>query len=378
MINNEEKITTSKLNTTTIKTVLFAGLIMTLMIPITGMNLAEAQNTSTDKIPDDIPKERILERDFQKWNNKYANEDEFNIKQASINSYTASDLPQNGWNQYMQKAAIIIHNFETINENVGSGYELVGLFAAKDRLLNTYDVSEPILKLHDWAISEYDVPTSVAEIDDRIALIVSEKYLHLVPEYISVLNNMAEHGSVPDELHDQDSEYWIMIANVSVCSYDTDCDLSLMQNILNNESYRTQDKIIPTIDVMDIVLPKAYAVTYVLSYGYLFVDPYDCEYSSTCEVSTSGSGTNPYNLNIFTSQSDEHSFGNSIDIYASTCSSGSGNTAKVTGDLEAKGGNYPIWAQNLNCAIDDRTINLGGNPGASWFWDASTTHKAWS
>lgn len=372
------------MTTKTTKTILFVSLMIAMIFPVSTLGIVDAvtnENTNNnvkEHIPDGIPKERIIERDFQKWNNKYVNEEEFNVKQASIRSYTTADLPQNGWNQFMQKSAIVIHNFETINENVGSGYELVGLFAAKDRLTNNYDSSKSVSKLHDWAISEYDIPKSIEKIDERIASLVPEKYSHLVPEYVSVFNDMAEHGSVPDELHEQEPEYWIMVANVSLCGYVPDCDLPLMQNILDNGSYGKQDTIIPTLDIMEFILPKAYAITYVLSYGYLFVDPYDCEYSSSCEVSTQSSGTNPYNLHIYTSGDGNHSYGNSIDIYASTCSSVSGTTAKVTGTLEAKGGSYPIWAQQLNCAIDDRTINLGGNPGATWFWDASTTHQAWS
>lgn len=365
-----------------VKTILFASLITAMILPFSSTGMVEAVSSENvndkESIPSDIPKERILERDFAKWSNKYASADEFNVKQASISTYTTTDFPQNGWNQFMQKAAIVIHNFETINENIGNGYELVGLFATKDRLLNIYDASEPVSKLHDWATSEYDVPTTVIEIDERIASIVSKDRIHLVSEYITTFNKMAEHGSVPDKLQEQDSEYWIMIRSVSLCGYVPDCDLPLMQNILDNESYRTQTSIILTFDIMDIIFPKAFAVTYYLSYGYLFVDPYECEYSSTCEVSTSGYGTDPYTLHIYTAGPDEHSFGNYIEVYASTCSSVAGKTAKVSGDIEAKGSTFLIWAQKLNCAIDARTLYLNGNPNASWFWDATTTHKAWS
>ncbi len=371
------------MTTKTIKTVLFASLIAAVILPFSTLiaDAASNENLNSDtkgNVPDRIPKDVLLERDFEKWNTKYVNEDQFHVKQESIKSYTRADFPQNGWNQYMQKAATIIHNFETINGNIGTGYELTGLFAAKDRLSGVYDASEPVSKLHDWTIDKYNIPTSIDQIDERIETIVPEKHLHLVAEYVSTFNGMADHGSVPDELHDQDADYWIMIRNVSLCGYVEDCDLPLMKNILDTDLYRTSDTLIPTFDLMDVLLPKASAVTYVFNYGYLFVDPYDCEYSSTCEVSTSGSGTNPYTLNIFTSQSDEHSFGNYIEIYASTCSSVSGKTAKVSGDLEAKQSTYPIWAQSLNCAIDDREINLGGNPDSPWFWDATTTHEAWS
>lgn len=150
-----------------------------------------------------------------------------------------------------------------------------------------------------------------------------------------------------------------------------------MQGILNDKSYDTQSTTSSASGIFNVMLPKAYAITYVYSTGTLYVQPYSCEYREACVDSDYDFGTEPYELNLYTAGPNEHSLGNTIKVQTSTCSSGDDTTARVTGVLEAKGETFPLWSEGAMCTLSSRTIDLGGNPSAYWFYNVVTTHQAW-
>jgi len=365
----------NKITSKTAKTILFSALVMTLMLPVTAMNVAQAAQLDTQ---DKIPTGKLMERLATKWQKQYKNTEEFSAKQNAIKGYVNADLQNNGWNQFMVKENIRIHNFDTIIGKVGYGHELVALSAAKDRLLGIYDANEPVVKFHNWLLSKYSVPTTVELIDERIATIASDN-VPLVTEVVTAFNNMAERGNVPDELINQDMEYWIMIANVSVCQYDVNCDFSTMQNMLKNESYRTQNTIIPILDILRYILPNAYAITNQPHYGYVYGKPYTCDYG-TCGISLSaGPYSNSFTLTISDPPYPYHSIGKTMYVYASTCSSTVGATSKVIGNLYVGVQTFPFSKQVVGgCAISEATYTVANNPTATWHWIVESTHTAWT
>ncbi len=101
------------MTTKIIKTVLFASLIVAMILPFSGMNLANAQQADQDKITD-IPEDQLIQRQGENWKKQYQSIEEFDIAQNSIEQYVNADLPNNGWNQAMQKANMRLHNFDSL------------------------------------------------------------------------------------------------------------------------------------------------------------------------------------------------------------------------------------------------------------------------
>lgn len=360
------------MTTKTTKAILSAVLILVLVFPVTAISATEAEQ---EKTPSKIPNEELMERAYEQWKGQYKNAEEFTIRQNAINEYVNADLPNNGWNQFMVKENIIIHNFDTLIGKVGYGHELVALYAAKDQMLGVYTATEPVMKFHEWLLTKYSVPATVEEIDARVVSIVSEKYMHLVPQYVASFNNMANQGNVPPELVEQDAKYWIMVANVAVCQYDANCDRDGIQGIFNNELYRTQQNRatidMASFDILRYFLPEAHAVTYVEHAAYVYANPNTCDYG-TCWRSDSAYGVGPFNLSIW---SPGHGYG-TLYVYASSCSSVGGVTTKVTGTVDM-GPEWNFSKTGGTCAVHEGYYSLP-NPNASYVWTVSTTHSAWT
>ena len=362
------------MTTKTIKTVFFVAIIGAMILPLNATNfaVAEISENTTEKIPDKV----LLERSENEWKSQYADVNEFREKQEFMQAYVTEDFKKNGWNEVMVENNIIITNFDTIIGEIGNGYELVALYAAKDNLLGSNTSSEPVTKFHKWLLSQYDTPSTVEEINSRIAQIVPQQHIPLTEEYVNAFNKMADHGNVPLELIQQDVRYWNMVSNVAVCQYDENCDLDGMKRILDNETHKIEQISIPILDdIVSFFFPEVWASTDVWHTGYVYGTPLgSCDYG-TCARSDYDTGVSPFNLTI-ESPSGGHSYGD-FWVYASTCSTASGATDKVTGTLD-KGTTHSIWGQgNPGCGISD--IEYGtANPNASYLWTVTTTHSAWT
>jgi hypothetical protein len=341
-------------------TLLFSAFLLTLVLPIYGINATEVQ--VLDKIPDD----KLLERTTEEWRDKYSSTREFVIREGAIREYVNADLPNNGWNQVMVKENIKVHNFDTIIGKVGYGHELVALYAAKERILDTYEVTEPVRKFHDWVLSKYDTPTTTEEIDSRITSIVSETYLHLLPENVASFNNMANHGGVPPELVEKDTEYWIMVAER--------CDHDSMQKIFNEEMYRSQSVAfnLMSLGILDYFLPNVYATTWEEHAAYLYANPNTCTYGQ-CWRQDSDFGTGPFNLAVWAPSG--HSYG-TLHVYASACSSVNGVSTKVAGTVDM-GPTWNFEKTGGSCATHEDYYSLP-NPQSSYLWTVTSTHMAWT
>ena len=262
----------------TTKTILFAGLIMTLMVPVTGINMAEAVNENAssvaqDKVYDKLP-DILMERSEEKWLDQYESKSEFHKSRNAIKAYATDSHPDNEWNRIMVKENIHVDNFDTIIGKKGHGLELVSLFAAKEKLQGTYNPSDQVKKYHDWASAQYEIPNTVAAINERINEIVGDKkYIHLAKQAVKSYENMAEHGNVPHELIETDLDYWAQINAIAVCEKIVSCDVDGMKAVFGYPGYdvdpemakkfeRNQGLVIETNDsYLDFFVPLAYAAT---------------------------------------------------------------------------------------------------------------------
>lgn len=383
----------------TTKTILFAGLIMTLMIPITGINVAHAVQTdqidaeeiakNAQKIgifkqkalkDGDIPDTELLKRYGSEWASQYESVEKFEENQKGVESYVNDQHQNNGWNQAMVKAYKKIHNFETIIGKVGHGHEITLLVAEKHKLQGDYNPPEQVRKYHEWIAKQYSTPNTIQEIDDKLVSIMGDqKFIKLSEKIAEQFDNLAKHGNVPNELIQQDVEYWVTVVNVSVCQYDKNCDLSTMQKILENESHRTKNIIVPTLDVLGHFLPEVYAITNQPHYGTIVGTPYTCDYG-TCALTLSAG---PYSDAFVLTKSDPpypyHSIGTTMHVYASTCPQFGGTTSKVIGNLYVGTQTFPFSKQTIGgCAISDVVYTVANNPTATWHWTIQSTHSAWS
>jgi len=347
------------------------ALVMILLVPATAINVSA---TVQDKIPD----YKLMDRPAAQWEGQYKNPEEFTMNQNTINDYVNAKLQNNGWNQVMQKDNIRIHNFDTMIGKMGYGYELVALSMAKEKLLGTYNATGPLAKFHDWVLSKYTVPTSIEGIDARMAAIVPANYLQLVPQDVATFDEMAAQGSVAPELHQQEPSYWTMVANVAVCKYDINCDHTGMEHILNKGLYKGGSTTIPAMDISSLLLPKAYAITYVDDEAYLYADPQSCDYG-ICYSSDTESGTAPVDTSIFYDGggNDGHAYG-ALSVYGSSCTTTSGASTEITGTVD-EGSTWNFDVNNnpgASCAINSNNYDLGND--APYQWTVTATNYAWT
>lgn len=194
-----------------------------------------------------IPDSELLGRFGDRWVSQYESPGEFYRTQRGSWEYVNGDHRENGWNQAMVKSHIRIENFETITGNVGHGHEMVLLHAARDKLVGTYNSSEPVRRFHDWIATKYTVPDTIRGIDARLLEIREDRFSDIADEAVRSFEDTAEHGNVPSELFESDWRYWIMTANIAMCGYDPSCDPDVMraQEIYTLEDRGDEDEMAP-------------------------------------------------------------------------------------------------------------------------------------
>ncbi|MGI9567813.1 MAG: hypothetical protein ACR2LL_12485 [Nitrosopumilus sp.] len=351
----------------TIKTVLFAVLVTTMILPMSGMNLAEAQNTS-DKIPDD----KLMERTGDNWKAQYKNDAEFEASQNTLKTYVAAELPDNGWNQAMVKDQIRIQNFDTIIEKRGFGHEIVALVVAKEQILGTYDSSDAVAQYHEWVTTQTNIPKTVEEIDQRLSEIVDTNSMKLVPHLVETYNDMAEHGNVPKELIEKDVNFWIMTGNVAVCSYDEECNEEELKELHLLARNQPQDTKIPVIaNPMDYILPEAFAVTSQEVIGYVFSYPIGC---TGCSITDTDIGLSPEYP--WTNSGQIHAGGTDLYTTGSACSAVNDVSTKIVTHAEVGEVNKYRYGNGGTCAYATATWTMSHTDG--WPWNFSGVAEAWT
>jgi len=372
-----------KNNTKTIKTILFASLIAAMILPFSGMDFAEAVN---DKVTlknnaalDNIPEDKLIQRLDNEWKSQYKSKEQFEIAQYSIEQYVNYELPQNGWNQAMQKENIRIHNFDTLIGKQGQSLEIVVLVVAKQQLQGNYHPSEPVEKFHNWISESYDTPTTVEAIDQRLQEIIGDvKYEKLSEKVTKSFNNMVKHGNVPTELLDSDVNYWITVANISICEYDVNCNPNQLRTISYINDISKQTDTIPILGgIIDFFIQEAYAYTGQFHYAYVYGNPLQCDYG-TCLIGATGSGTGQ--VTTSSHSNGGHGIGKYMTIYGSACGTYSGATQSVAVTAYVSGSGNPGTSavNNPGCAIAQKTVQVSSNPASTWLWTTTNISNSWT
>ncbi len=386
------------------KTILFASLIAAMILPFSGMQFAEAKqdkNNDVNKLQayerklaylqekalrdNKIDDKELVERVGKNWESQYESKTEFDFKQNQIKSYVTSDLEENGWNEFMIKGNVRIHNFDTIIGKTGSSHEIVGLIAGLEKIQETYAQPEPVIKFHDWIAQQYNIPTTENAIEERITEIVGDsKYRNISSNIYKSFNDMAQNGNVPSELFDEDMAYWNVIINISFCQFDDGCNVDVLNEILETKSYEREVTEIPDMAQtwLDLVLPKAFAWSETSHSSYVYGHPYACDYG-TCKVSTSKSFSTGEHSIYATSPSwpqphgKMHGVGNtSFKMYGSSCGSPSAYHSVVV-ETEVGYRDSSVTDGGYGCGIAQKTFRPSTNPHSVWTWTTTATTNAW-
>jgi hypothetical protein len=295
---------------------------------------ALATSNTTTTIPDD----KLLKRNWSDWKDQYNTEDEFNTLENNTQWYldTLKNNPSlsNPMNDAIAKDLTVIHNFHTmIHKKADYGQEVLALVVAKQRMNNAYSVTdEPVKRLHDWLISKYAVPSSVAEIDKRLQDMEYSKYAPLVSQVIGAYDDAAKNGVVPYDLYSQDRSYWGHVSFLSFCQLDVNCSFGKTNNNNNANTTTTAAKDTKNFSGNNMILDyasllvsyldkmyeshNAYATPthYNTVFFYQFTPSNGCTDYMSCPISDSTSGMGPVSLH-FDSQG-KHALGSSMTVYA--------------------------------------------------------------
>ncbi len=191
------------------KTMLFATLIAAMSLPFAAMPVSSAESTTPNT---DV----LIEREWA------TSEKERNAHDAFI-AYVKHDMPDNGWNKDILKQNIKLYNLETEIGRDVDGYELVALVAQKNKIFGSYFPTHAEKKLHDWALSQYKIPTTLEGIQERFREIVGNGNEDRSLAIVNILNHMANHGNVGGVVHASDPKFWSNVGVTSLCNYITVC-----------------------------------------------------------------------------------------------------------------------------------------------------------
>ncbi len=387
-------------NKKSMKTILFASLLLAMILPFSSMDFAEADKGQNKDVKKDhhkdakqdkkekkhqeklaqikqkalhdneIPESELLKRMGDKWISQYTSVEEFERTEKGMKSYVEGDYQNNGWNQAMVKSHKKIHNFETMIENTGKGHELVLLVAEKNSLKGKYNPSEPVKKFHEWLAPQYEIPTTISEINDRLLEIVGDqKMLKLAKKVAKQFNKMADHGNVPDTLIQTDPNYWMMVASISMCEYDVRCDVTTLTDKKSPLSdaeiaeleQREADEITPiSTGLWQFILPEASAWSkqQVQYYLYTFVTASECTYDD-CFRSYSNyfTGSGVIGTDSFTSGNEivHTARGKTLSYYAVACDVYSGSQS-----VKSQVTVTPYLAMSLQTSMSTSDYNWNG------------------
>ena len=237
----------------TIKTILLATIMLSIVVPVTGFTFAEAK--TADALPDD----KLLQRD-NSWKAKYSNDKEFEKDQRAITGYVNADHSDNKWNKQTKKNQIVIYNFDTKTGVKGAGLSALLADVEMQKASGKYNPTEAEQRFHEWAAQntetvEFEAPKGQ------------------IKKVINAWNSNANYGNVSNDVKKSDVEFWTNVAVDKVCELLDDCNTSGEQ---------------PTIECG--LLPCADATwwsTYHLLTG--FLDVSQCE-TGNCDYNDSADG----------------------------------------------------------------------------------------
>ena len=262
------------------------------------------ENAPAPSIPDVIPRDALLQRTADEWASQYDSKDDFVKSRAEITAYVTGDHPDHPWNDAVVADHIAIQNFETLLGKRAVGPEIVALLAQKQILQGTYSPSDPVRKYHDWLFTKHAVPATLDAVESRLLEITGGgKIYALATQVTAAYHDMADHGSVPTELLEKDRQYWSDVLSISMCDYDTECDVTEYRASINARGNVTaaQMAAFKTFEANNGINPETgepYACIFIqcasasgwvklslLHYVYAMIRPEMCQHGtgSTCE-----------------------------------------------------------------------------------------------
>jgi hypothetical protein len=362
---------------------LFASLIAAMILPFSSLNVADASTfeeieEAEAKIEEfkqkalkdnKIPTSEILEKVGDHWLAKYEDAEHFEKSENAIKGFINKHIDSDGWNGENTLNHLKIQNFETITGSVGSGHEITLLVAEQEKLQGQYEPSEPVRKYHEWIATQYEIPETKVEIREKMVVILgSEEYLDLAKDLANSFNELADNGSVPNELVISDASYWIFVANVANCETISECNADDLRNGQTppseeeiEEIQRRENSVPISTGIWKYILPEAMAswekvyVSYDL-YGYLFAT--SCWYNNCAEEWHDRNNVRSGAIDIDSYTGDdgnlEHAYRHALMyFYGSACDTYSGSEAVIN-----KVTTTPYLAQELRPEHQKSSINV--------------------
>lgn len=270
------------MTTKTIKTILLATIMLSIVIPITGFSLAEAKT-----MPDAIPEDELLQRG-NSWIAKYSSAEEFEQSQNAINAYVNDVHPDNAWNKQTKKNQIILYNFDTLADAPGAGLSALLADVEIQKDSGKYNPTDAEGKFHNWAAQQ---------ITNEVTSDVPQGQINKV---IKAWNSNANYGNVPTVLFESDLGYWLDIASEKRCSLDAQCEKN-RSNAVN-----------PDLESYGLI-QFAYATTWNTYHEFdTWVEAYSCD-TGDCKYTDDDSGVGV--LNTYQEGSSNHSTHKTISWY---------------------------------------------------------------
>lgn len=282
------------MTTKTTKTILFAALILTLIVPITGTNMfAAAQqpdNSATTKIPSDtIPEDKLLSLSTNKAFKATEGSKELlgyeSLKDFTNGYYSAGN--KKGDNPVMDervKHNIILANFDILAGQMNANLDVFLLDVQKQMASGTYNPTEAEKKLYDWGIEIHPNPV----MPDHVTPNMVKQVLQVWDERLSL-------GDVPVDLEMLDQPFWDVQRIQAICLHDNICN---PDDSVNFSSF----------------MPSAYASS-IIHYAYVSAVPLNgvCYQTSVCTLSNYKVGTGV--LSTSTPASSAHSTSQYVHVH---------------------------------------------------------------
>ena len=163
-----------------------------------------------------------------------------------IEWYRAAEL--NAIESQTRDAALMAHDFEVAfhpDPDRDGSFIAVALLAKRDRLDGMYAPTANERLMHDWVIKEHSPPDTIGEIDEELLdLVGSKDNLHYAEDLYDVMTSVANLGYVPNDLREQDWEYWTWVSHIAACYilWD-DCDPAQLRQDLAESGEITKEEL---------------------------------------------------------------------------------------------------------------------------------------
>lgn len=285
------------------KTVLAVSLIAVMILPLVVADISATQTAEAEAPKNKLPSDALLEKD-DSWRQKYANSDEFDKIDKLVRAYVSDTHPNNQWNEKTKKNEIRIYNFDAIAEEKEAGLHALLVNAAEQKTNRTYEPTDAERKFHEWASKRIHNPTK-PDVDAK-----------LIEQVIEAYNTNINHGHVPFELLNGDSDFWGRVMTDTICNLYAECISDAVTGNANG----------PDCAIMPCADAYHQSAHHYLS---ISVEPYSCYEGTGCMYTnyTTGTGTLEVSLG-----GEKHTNTPKLE-YAVNLASGEGVYVVATGTL---------------------------------------------